>query len=203
MVDVSSKSIFSTLALEILGVHTENAEEFEKSNTEIKTIRVEENGSIKESMSFPAISFEEFATEEWEDSILYDYFSETRILFVVFNKKDGEYYLNRALFWHMPLPDLDGPGMKDWLRAQQVVREGVGFRLSGLRMFNTLPNQSETEIFHLRPHTNLSAYYLPSLKGYIRGDIEKHADRLPNGDYMTKQSFWLNKDYVKKQIEKT
>ena len=201
LMEVSSKSIFSTIALEILGVHSENAEEFEKSNTEVKTIRVEENGSIKENMSFPAISFEQFVKEEWEDSILYDYFSETRFLFVVFNKIDGEYHLNRAVFWHMPVSDLDGAGKTDWLKAQQTVKDGVKFRISGTRVFNTLPNQSETEIFHLRPHTNLSAYYLPSLDGYTRGDIEKHGDRLPNGDYMTKQSFWLNKDYVKKQIE--
>ena len=201
LVEVSSKSIFATIALEILGVHTETAEEFEKSNTQVKTIRVEENGSIKENMSFPAISFEEFVKEEWEESVLYDYFSETRFLFLVFNNKDGEYYLDRAVFWHMPLTDLDGAGMNDWLSAQQTVKDGVRFKLSGKRMFNTLPNQSETEIFHLRPHTNLSAYYLPSLDNYTRGDIEKDADRLPNGDYMTKQSFWLNKDYVKKQIE--
>ena len=70
----------------------------------------------------------------------------------------------------MPLTDLDGAGMNDWLSAQQTVKDGVRFKLSGKRMFNTLPNQSETEIFHLRPHTNLSAYYLPSLDNYTRGD---------------------------------
>lgn len=202
LVDSTSKDIYSRLVLKILEVNTENAEEFEKSNTQIKTIRVEENGSIKENMSFPAISFQEFANEEWEDSLLYEYFSETRFLFIVFNNKDGEYYLDRALFWHMPISDLDGPGMNDWLRAQQIVRDGIEFRLSGSRMFNNLPNQSETEIFHLRPHTNLSAYYLPSLNNYTRGDIKKDADKLPNGDYMTIQSFWLNKDYVRQQIEK-
>ena len=198
--NISSKSIFATIALEILGVHSENAEEFEKSNTEVKTIRVEENGSVRESMSFPSISFEEFAKEEWEDSILYDYFSETRFLFVVFNKINGEYYLERALFWNMPVEDLEGPGKNDWLRAQLTVKDGVKFRLSGKTVLNTLPKMSNTEIFHLRPHTRLSAYYLPSLNNYSRGDIEKHADRLPNGDYMTKQSFWLNNRYVKKQI---
>ena len=200
LIDTSSKSIFSTIALEILGVHTENAEEFEKSNTEVKTIRVEENGSIKESMSFPAISFGEFVKEEWEDSTLYNYFSETRFLFVVFSKVDGEYHLNRALFWHMPVQDLEGLGKKDWLRAQQTVKDGVKFTLRGKTILNTLPKMSNTEIFHLRPHASLSAYYLPSLDNYTRGDIHKNGDRLPNGDYMTKQCFWLNSKYVKKQI---
>src|SRR5699024_2626601 len=116
------------------------ADEFVKSNTEVKTIRLEEDGSIKENMSFPTISFHEFAEEEWEDSYLYNFFSETRFLYVIFQMKNGEYYLDDALFWHMPLEDLEGPGYKDWLAAQRAVIEGVTFRESGSRIFNSLPN---------------------------------------------------------------
>ena len=201
LADSKSKSIYLQLALKILGVNTETADEFVKSNTQVKTIRIEENGSIKENMSFPTISFREFAEEDWEESYLYDYFNETRFLYVIYQNIEGDYYLEDAMFWHMPLDDLEGPGFKDWSSAQSVVREGVKFRVSGSRIFNTLPNPSETEIFHLRPHTSKAAYKVPSLDIY-KGDIDRDGDTLPNGDIMTKQSFWLNKEYVKKQIEK-
>ena len=201
LVESNSKSILSQLALKILNVDTETADEFVKSNTQVKTIRIEENESIKENMSFPTISFREFVDEDWEESYLYNYFTETRFLYVIYQKRNGKYYLEDAMFWHMPLEDLEGPGFKDWSSAQSVIREGVNFRVSGSRIFNTLPNSSETEIFHLRPHTSKAAYKIPSL-GIEKGDINKDGDTLPNGDVMTKQSFWLNNHYVKKQIEK-
>ena len=201
LIDSTSKDIFSRLTLKILNIYTETAEEFDKSNTQVKTIRLEEDGSIKESMSFSAISFLDFAEENWEESELYDYFSETRFLFVTFQKVDGKYCLHNAFFWHMPVVDLDGEGKQNWLDAQKVVREGVEFRVSGKRIFNNLPNSSKAKIFHLRPKANRAAYDVPSL-GLKKGNINKDAAKLPNGDFMTKQCFWLNKDYIKKQIKK-
>src|SRR5699024_2894541 len=110
LIDSKSKDIYSRLALKILDIDTETADEFEKSNTQVKTIRLEENGSIKESISFPAISFKDFAEEEWENSYLYNFFSETRFLYVIFQKINGKYYLEDAMFWNMPVKDLEGPG---------------------------------------------------------------------------------------------
>lgn len=200
LIDSSSKDIFSRLVLKILNVNTENAEEFEKSNTQIKTIRFEEDGSIKENMSFPAISFLDFAEEEWEEASLYEYFSETRFLFVIFQKIDNKYYLDDAMFWHMPISDLNNEGKKDWLETQKIIREGVEFRVSGNRIFNNIPNASHTNIFHLRPKAQKAAYHIPS-KNITKGNVERDASVLPNGNAMTKQSFWLNKNYVKEQIK--
>lgn len=200
LVESTSKDIHSRLALKILNVNTETADEFLKSNTQVKSIRLEEDGTIKENMSFPAISFLEFAKEEWEESYLYNYFTETRFLYVIYQNINGKYYLEDAMFWHMPLEDLEGLGYKDWLAAQEAVIEGVTFRKSGSRVFNSLPNASETEIFHLRPHADRAAYKIPSLN-IEKGNLSKDGDTLPTGDIMTKQSFWLNKSYVKKQIE--
>ena len=79
-----SKNILSTLAFRMLGIKSNNAEEFVKSNTVVKTIRVEQNGTIREHMSFPTFKIKELLEEEWEDSWFYDYFSETKFLFVVY-----------------------------------------------------------------------------------------------------------------------
>lgn len=197
-----SKDIFSRIALKILNIDTENAEEFEKSNTQIKTIRIEENGKIREHMSFPTISLVEFAEEEWENSYFYELFSETRFLFVVYRKNGGIYYLEDALFWHMPNLDLEEIAHKEWLEIQNEVRDGVEFKVTEKNVvYNSLPNASKTKITHLRPHTSKAAYHVDSLE-LKKGEVEKHGDILPNGDIMTKQAFWLNKDYVKEQIEK-
>ena len=78
--------MLSRLVLNMLGVRGDNAEEFEKSNTIVKTLSFESNGSLRESMSFPIIDYKDFAKEEWEDSWLYKFFSENRFLFAVFQK---------------------------------------------------------------------------------------------------------------------
>ena len=52
----------------------------------------------------------------------------------------------------------------------------------------------DTRIFHLRPHASKSAYLIDGVR-YGNGS-DTDMDELPNGDFMTKQSFWLNKSYV-------
>ena len=52
----------------------------------------------------------------------------------------------------------------------------------------------------MRPHTAKSAYKLNN--GFERGDINKDGDQLPNGEWMTKQSFWLNNSYIMSQLNK-
>lgn len=66
-----SKSVNKSLVNRILGVKTENAEEFEKANIEIKTIRINKVGTPKESMSFPRLVINEFITQEFDSSFEY------------------------------------------------------------------------------------------------------------------------------------
>ena len=51
----------------------------------------------------------------------------------------------------------------------------------------------------MRPHAKKAAYSLHN--GLVQGDVEKDADELPNGEFMTKQSFWLNSEYILSQIK--
>ena len=55
---------------------------------------------------------------------------------------------------------------------------------------------------HVRPHTNKSSYvkgpnssHLP-VKARWKNKPEDFSD-----DYMTKQSFWINRDFISKQVE--
>ncbi|MGI6510063.1 MAG: MutH/Sau3AI family endonuclease [Erysipelotrichaceae bacterium] len=72
----------------MLEVSNNQAEEFVKANIVVKTIRIEENGKNKESMSFPTFKFKELVEETWEESTIYNYFETTKFLFVVFTKKE-------------------------------------------------------------------------------------------------------------------
>ena len=97
------KSKYADYVSRMLGLKDlENTEEFQKANIHIKTIRVEEDGTIEQHMSFGAFDFCDVASTKWEDSDWYAYFSGARFLFTVFKMKDGEYVFDRALFYSLP-----------------------------------------------------------------------------------------------------
>lgn len=194
-VNSKSKQANSSLVSKILGVKTENVEEFKKANIEIKTIRISKNGMPRESMSFPKFKILDFIKEQFDTSELYDYFYEKRFLFVIFKENDkGNYELAGAKFWNMPLRDLEGIGKSEWEKYQKQFLDGVEFEINKNKIKNNLLKSKETKIFHLRPHAQKSAYYINGVK-YGNG-TDGDMDELPNGDKMTKQCFWLNKEYI-------
>ena len=62
-----------------------------KANIVPKTIRINKNGSIKESMSFATFKFTEIINENWKDSELREMFNTTKFMFAVFKEYDGKY----------------------------------------------------------------------------------------------------------------
>lgn len=70
------KNLEAMLAYRMLGIKGNHAEEFEKANIVVKTIRIGKNNTIKESMSFPTFEFKELIEEEWETSTFGTYLSE-------------------------------------------------------------------------------------------------------------------------------
>ena len=57
-----------------------------------------------------------------------------------------------------------------------------------------LPGKHDNPIIHIRPHATKSAYRLNN--GVIRGNVERDANPLPDGQWMTTQSFWINNSYI-------
>lgn len=198
------KNANNLLVMRMLGIKTDNAEEFEKANIQTKTIRVTKKGMPKESMSFPAFKIMDFIDEEWEESEIFNLFSETKFLFIVFQESDnGIYYLKGGKIWNMPMSDLDNQGRLEWEEFQNKFIDGVNLYVketkSGYNVANDLPKSSNTQIFHIRPHTSQSAYFIDGVH-YGKG-TEANMDLLPNGNKMTIQSFWLNSRYIKNQIK--
>lgn len=192
-----NKTMWATIIYRILGITGNRAEEFVKANIKIKAIRVEENGSVREHMPLPTFRFKEIVSQEWEDSDLHQLLSETKYLFVLFYKKGENYFLKKTLFWNMNELDIDIVG-EEWTMVKDTIINGVEFyHQPNGTIKNNLLGSSESTIIHVRPHTAKSAYKLND--GYTRGDL-KYADQLPDGQYMTQQSFWINKEYLINQF---
>ncbi len=193
-------------------------EEFEKSSIVVKTVHFNKKNVNKESMSFGAFKFEELANEEWEDSEGYpsaqwrNFLLETRFLFfVVKENEDGLDIFKGIKFFSMPEEDINGPVKKMWDDTVKKLNEGVTLEAvpdkstkDGWRIKNNFVDKSDDLICHVRPHTNNRDYRggsnadkLPKKINWInRPDSDDYSD-----EWMTKQSFWINNDHIKKQVE--
>lgn len=185
-VETSAKNLNEVLLSKMLGVNGRIAytEEFQNAGIIPKTIRVQRNGRIKESMSFPAFKFTEIIKEEWEDSELRNYLEPAKFLFIIFRENiQGELVFEKVMFWNIPADDLDEV-RRVWERTVQTIKDGVHLQYDGRVMRNNLPKQTESNIAHVRPHArNKYDTYL-----------------LPDGRSMPKQCFWLNRTYIEKVI---
>ncbi len=184
----TAKSLNEILLACMLGVsgRISHTDEFKKAGMIPKTIRVQGDGSVKESMSFPTFDFIALSKEQsWETSELYNYLAPTKFMFVIFQEKaQGEYALERVMFWNIPDRDLEHV-RRVWERTVQTIREGVTLIPTSKGVHNDLPKQREDSVAHVRPHGINASDKLP----------------LPDGRMMTKQSFWLNNSYIAKQIK--
>lgn len=184
-----AKNINDRLLAKILGVtgRISDTEEFKKAGIMTKTITIEQNGSIKESMAFPAFKFTEIVNEEWETSRCKEFLEQTKFLFVIF-RRDGrnDSILDEIMFWNIPNDDLDEVE-KVWHKTVQTIKDGVVLTVTGKgRITNNLPKSTENRVSHVRPH----------------GRNANDTDELPDGSRMTKQCFWFNNTYIREQIER-
>lgn len=194
-----NKAQWSDLAYKMLGIKGNHAEEFIKANIVVKSIRLEQSGTMKESISLPPFAFKQLITEEFEESSFCEYFEETKFLFVVYKSNGTNYVLQGAQLWNMPISDLYGDAQIGWQKIHDKIQSGINFIVENDRVINDLPNKSDNRILHIRPHAAKAAYKLNN--GYMIGDIQKNANQLPNGDWMTTQSFWLNNNYILSQLK--
>lgn len=198
----NNKAQWYDLSYRMLGIKSNKAEEFVKANIVVKAIRIEENGKIIESMSFPAFKFKELSGQEWEDSELYHYFNDRIFLFVVFKKNGDKYYLKGSQLWNMPYDHLNITVQEGWTKIRDTIRNGVEFKSkpkkNGVTIENNLPKKSDNSIIHIRPHAQKSAYIFAN--GAIIGNPNRDANELPDGQWMTTQSFWINNNYILSQL---
>ena len=186
-VEKKPKNLEAMIAYRILGIKGNHAEEFEKANIVVKTIRIGKNNKIKESMSFPTFKFTELIQENWEESTFGTYLEETRFLFIVykFNEED-ELVLKGCQFWNIPYEDLQNEVYKVWSNTKKVISEGLQITERNGIKYNNFPKASENAVCHVRPHAQNA----------------NDTFDLPDGRKYPKQCFWLNNTYILSQLEK-
>lgn len=190
----NAKSKRAILISRMLNVHNiSQSEEFIKSGIKFKTIHVESDWQIKESMSFPNFDFCELIKEEWNDSTIRNMFLETKFVFAVF-KKDNNMVerFHSLIFWKMPEDDLDIEYKKVFLKTQEILKAGnIVTEIKTIkgknRYLTNFPKSSENKVGHVRPHAvnKEDTILLP-----VR-------DTLTQKKQYPKHCFWLNSKYIK------
>lgn len=186
-----TKNINEIIIAKLLGVDgkVSKTEEFQKANIVPKTIRLEKNNRIIESMSFPTFKYEEIVEQQWEDSDLRDYFDSTKFMFIVFKRVVDDYELHNIVFWNMPYEILEKEVKKVWEDTKQVIKSGnivKHITQKGKRLTN-FPKMNDSSVMHVRPHAQDAedTYRLP------------FPDKLTGDDKYVKHCFWLNNNYIK------
>jgi DNA mismatch repair endonuclease MutH len=186
-VEKKPKNLEAVLAYRILGIRGNHAEEFEKANIVVKTIRIGKNNKIRESMSFPAFRFTEIIRETWEESTFANYLEQTRFLFVVYKyDKNDALVLKGCQFWNIPYQDLQEDVRSVWEKTVKVIRNGLQIVEKNGKRSDNFPNASENKVCHVRPHGQTTSDTYP----------------LPDGREYTKQCFWLKNTYIQSQLDK-
>lgn len=224
------KAEFARTTFAMLGITSEHAEEFVRSNTYVKTLRVNENLTMNEDISFSAFDFSELMEESWEESTVYEEMVDRKFLWSVFKDNGEDFVFYGARFWSLPSQD-ESIVKEGWDDIREIIRDGVVFvkdrkddgtfiltKRGKNRMLNNFPDSRNTNpgrkeyrlcpspkpynrIISIRPHASLVYYDLQSI-GYCDTDNPRsNGSVLPNGDIMTKQCFWFNNEYILEQIQ--
>lgn len=187
-----SKDVIERIFAKMLGINgkVNETDEFQKANITCKTVRVNENNTITESMSFPAFKYKEIILEEWETSTLRNIFSENKYLFVIFKENSKEFYFSGIKLWNMPLSILDTEVKSVWTKTVEVIKSGNIVKSVGKTRKTNFPGMKENSIAHIRPHGRNAndVFELPV------------ADKLTGEKVYTKYCFWLNNKYIERII---
>ena len=93
----------------------------------------------------------------------------------------------------------NGDAKIGWESIRNKIKNGITFTIKNEIVKNDLPKKKDNRILHIRPHAQRSAWKLNN--GFEKGNIQKDADELPSGEWMTTQSLWLNNTYILSQLK--
>jgi len=190
VINPSNKSTIANMISSMLGIKgtkLDDIEEFAKANIQFKTIRLEPNGKPKESMSFENIDFNRWLLDSFEDSQFYERFEQTKFLFIVFEYRtpyikglDRTAYFKKIVLWNMPEATIQNELKQMWSEGRYVLQNGVKLVPTKRGMSNNLPKASDNPVAHIRP----------------KATNAKDKVKLPDGQMITKQCYWLDRNYI-------
>lgn len=157
--------------------------EFEKAGlgtSTIRTVRVEKNGRIKESVSFPAFKWDTIMETPWEESDFYKTLQHPFLFVVYRDNGDNQYRLDDVVLWTCP-DDALAEAQKVYEDTQRKVKRGVYDQFVRIAGFD-----GTGSIFHVRTHGRDGKDMIPT----------------PQGGMETRRSFWITSHYITDYILK-
>lgn len=224
-INFTNKNDYSRIGLAMLGTKSNEDIYLQKTNTVVKSVRIQKTGRIKENWSFPNFEVEDIVDQEWEESEVFMYLSEQRILMQIFVEEEKGYVYKGHLFLKFTPEELDKYVKQTWESFRKKVIEGISFVLEvkgkNVRIQSDVQGKREGQIGLIKLHASDVTYDID--RRHICGanwEAEKIIDdntvngrfvwkpenrdkcgcAIQNGDVITKQSFWLNNDFVLKYI---
>lgn len=224
-ISLSDKSAYSRIGLAMLGTKSNKDSYLQKTNTVVKSVRIQKSGKIKEKWSFPNFEVEDIVNQEWEESEIFMYLSEQRILMQIFVEEENGYVYKGHLFLKFTPEELDEYVKQTWESFKKKVIEGISFVLElrgkEIQIRSDVQGKTKDQIGLIKLHAKDVTYDID--RKHIRGDSQeakkilddytvngrfvwkpqnrdKYGCKIQNGDVITKQSFWLNNDFVLKYI---
>jgi len=186
----SAKNINNILISRMFNVKGSLAqtEEFQKAKIIPKTIRIEENGYVKESISFPYFKYTEIVNQKWETCDLKEELETTKYMLFIFKMENKQYVFKGIKLWNMPKVDIEESVMKMWKSTYNTIKSGniVKSIENGIRKTNFV-GMSENAVCHVRPHGR-------NAKDVCKLPIK---DKLTGANEYTKHCFWINNSYIK------
>ncbi|MFD4706986.1 hypothetical protein ACFWM3_19255 [Gottfriedia sp. NPDC058432] len=153
-------------------------------NIAVKTVRLKENKIPKESMSFEQINFHRVVKEDWDNSFLKKKFMDTTFIFIVFEYLGEALYFKGLRIWKMPEVTINNELHSFWTSLKSKLETGVTIKFvqKGNKSINEndLPSSRQSKIMHVRPKAKNASDMI----------------ELPDGQLITKQSYWFNNEYV-------
>jgi DNA mismatch repair protein MutH len=170
----NAKSYNALVTKRILGVK-DKVLEFKRADIVVRSILLEADGGLIQSISFPAFDYNVLAKEtDWDASSVKEMF-ERRFFFVVYQMRpDGAKELRKVMFWTMPYEDLLEVKTV-WKETTERIRQG---------RYDDLPKIRDNRVSHIRPH----------------GRNAQDKIMAPDGSMVTKKCFWLNATYIAEQV---
>jgi DNA mismatch repair protein MutH len=194
-IESTSKSINQMIISKILNIKhdIEKSEELIKGGYRVKTIRTNQNGKVKESMSFPKFNFVNLSQETWEESYTREMFYGSRFMFIVFKVNEEVETLEKIVFHSLSEDDIDVHIHDVYLKTQQSLLKGEVINSIDERgnFRYSFPKIKDNPVSHIRPH------------GVNRNDTDELPvrDRYSKLHQIVKMCFWLNASYIENIIK--
>ena len=198
--NIYNKSALSKIVKKYIDKNCETDIDFiELQNIRLKFISINSEYKCFEALSFASSPLFEMMGESWEseDKLEKPYlkkqlnFTFIFIPIIKIKKKEifnhySEWKIGDISVWQPNENELKLIG-KEWTMNKKIIEEGIKVTSvkygKTYRNINNLPKMSATKLIHLRPHGKNSFDFD---KNYLEN----------RGVEITKQSFWLNKNYI-------